>query len=243
MNKKEIAIVLAAMCALLVFAIFMQLKTIKDTTTVISQTMEDNELRDEVLRAKEKYETLYNDYEKQAKEIGDIRKTVAERDSSLAEKEAQVKKNNKLLGYTDVTGDGVVIVLADNSGIANDSTVIATDVSEYVLHYIDLIQVVNALKNAGAEAISINGQRIVSTTAIVCIGNVISINGEKVANPFEIKAIGDQEKLYGGVTMLGGYVGILEKYGLVKSIEKRKNIEIPKYIGTYTMKYMKEVEE
>ena len=68
------------------------------------------------------------------------------------------------------------------------------------------------------------------------------MNGEKVANPFEIKAIGDQEKLYGGITMLGGYVGILEKYGLVKSVEKEKNIQIPKYIGTYAMEYMEEVE-
>lgn len=241
MSNKENGIVLGIMCTLLVFGIFIQVKTIEDTTTVISQTMEDNELRDEVLRAKEKYENLYQEYDKQEKEIEEIRKQVAESDSSLSEKEQRVNENNKLLGYTDIKGNGVVIVLADNKGILNETSSIATDMSEYVLHYIDLIQVVNALKNAGAEAISINGQRIVSTTAIVCIGNVISINGEKVANPFEIKAIGDQEKLYGGITMLGGYIGILQKYGLVKSVEKQENIEIPKYIGTYTMKYMREI--
>lgn len=241
MNNKEISIVLGIMCAVLVFGIFMQVKTIKDTTTVISQTIEDDELRDEVLRSKEKYEQLYQQYENQQKEIEEIRKKVAENDSSLAEKEKTVNENNKLLGYTDIKGNGVVIVLSDNKGITNENSPVATDVSDYVLHYIDLIQVVNALKNAGAEAISINGQRIVSTTAIVCIGNVISINGEKVANPFEIKAIGDQEKIYGGVTMLGGYVGILQKYGLVKSVEKQENIEIPKYLGTYSMKYMSEV--
>lgn len=241
MNNKEIGIVLGIMCALLVFGIFMQVKTIEDTTTVISQTIEDNELRDEVLKAKEKYEVLYREYENQENEIEKIRKKVSESDSSLSEKEKRVNENNKLLGYTDIKGNGVIIVLADNRGILNDTSVMATDVSEYVLHYIDLIQVVNALKNAGAEHISINGQRIVSTTEIVCIGNVISINGEKVANPFEIKAIGNQEKLYGGVTMLGGYVGILQKYGLVKSIEKQENIEIPKYIGTYNMKYMRKV--
>lgn len=241
MNKKEISIVLGVMCALLVFGIFIQVKTIKDTTTVISQTIEDNELRDEVLKAKEEYENLYEEYERQAHELEEQRKKVAESDSSLSKREEKVKENNKLLGNTDVKGNGVVIVLADNHGISNELPLLATDVSEYVLHYIDLIQVVNALKNAGAEAISINGQRIVSTTAIVCIGNVISINGEKIANPFEIRAIGDQEKLYGGVTMLGGYVEILQKYGLVKSVEKRENIEIPKYIGTYTMEFMKGV--
>lgn len=241
MNKKEISIVLGVMCALLVFGVFIQVKTIEDTTTVISQTIEDNELRDEVLKAKEEYEKLYEEYENQAQELEEQRKKVVESDSSLAKREERVKGNNKLLGNTDVTGNGVVIVLADNHGISNELPLLATDVSEYVLHYIDLIQVVNSLKNAGAEAISINGQRIVSTTAIVCIGNVISINGEKVANPFEIRAIGDQEKLYGGVTMLGGYIEILQKYGLVQSVEKRENIEIPKYIGTYTMEFMKGV--
>ncbi len=241
MNNKEIGIVLGGMCALLVFGIFMQVKTIEDTTTVISQTIGDNELRDEVLKAKEKYEELYKAYEKQEKEIEDIRKKVTESDSSLAEKEQRLNENNKLLGYTTLKGNGVVVVLADNKGILNEKSITSTEVSEYVLHYNDLMQVVNALKNAGAEAISINGQRIVSTSAIVCIGNVISINGEKIANPFEIKAIGDQEKLYGGVTMLGGYVDILQRYGLVKSVDKKENIEIPKFMGTYSTKYMKEV--
>ncbi len=241
MNNKEIGIVLGGMCALLVFGIFMQVRTIEDTTTVISQTIGDNELRDEVLKAKEKYEELYKEYEKQEKGIEDIRKKVTESDSSLAEKEQRLNENNKLLGYTAIKGNGVVVVLADNKGIMNEKSITATEVSEYVLHYNDLMEVVNALKNAGAEAISINGQRIVSTSAIVCIGNVISINGEKVANPFEIKAIGDQEKLYGGVTMLGGYVDILQRYGLVKSVDKKENIEIPKFMGTYSTKYMKEV--
>lgn len=241
MNKEQIGLVLGIMCMLLVYGIFMQMKTIEDTTTVISQTIEDNELRDDVLRAKEKYEVLYEEYEKQALELEQIRKQAVESDSSLEAKEVKVNENNKILGNTDVVGKGVVIVLADNTGISNELGTTPTDVTDYVLHYIDLIQVVNALKNAGAEAISINGQRIVSTSAIVCIGNVISINGEKIANPFEIKAIGDPEKLYGGVTMLGGYVEILKKYGLVKSVDKRENIDIPKYIGTYSIEFMKEV--
>ena len=189
----------------------------------------------------EKYEDLYREYDNQEKEIEEIRKKVAESDSTLSQEEQMVNDNNKRLGYTDLKDKGIVIVLADNRGILNESSSVATDVSDYVLHYIDLIQVVNALKNAGAEAISINGQRIVSTTAIVCIGNVISINGEKIANPFEIRAIGNQEKLYGGVTMLGGYIGILQNYGLVKSIDKKEVVEIPKYTGTYDVKYMREI--
>ena len=64
----------------------------------------------------------------------------------MAEKEKTVNENNKLLGYTDIKGNGVVIVLSDNKGITNENSPVAADVSDYVLHYIDLIQVVNALK-------------------------------------------------------------------------------------------------
>ena len=53
-----------------------------------------------------------------------------------------------------------------------------------LVHYDDLLQVVNALNNAGAEAISINGQRVITTTAITCEGNVIKVNGEKISSIF-----------------------------------------------------------
>ena len=241
MNKKEISIVISVMCMLLTIGIFVQIKTIKNTQTVISQTIEDNGLRDEVLQAKEKYERLYEKYEKQQLEIKEIREKAIENDEALTKLDDKVEKNHKILGNSEVQGKGIEIILADSSGDGLESLVGTNDLSAYVIHYGDLLQVINALKNAGAEAVSINGQRVVSTTAIVCIGNVISVNGEKVANPFTINAIGDTERLYGAMTMLGGYIDILNKYGLVKSISKKDEVMMPKYTGTYTTEYMEVV--
>ena len=111
------------------------------------------------------------------------------------------------------------------------------DLSSYLVHYSDLIEVINSLKNAGAEAISVNEQRITKSTAISCIGNVIKINNEKVGVPFIINAIGSPEKLYGALTMLGGYIDKLKDEGVLVTVEKQNSITIPKYSGIYKFEY------
>ena len=98
----------------------------------------------------------------------------------------------------------------------------------------------NELKNAGAEAIEINGQRIVQTTAIVCDGNVVRINGEKLGSPFVIKAIGLPERLY-NVNRVGGYLEMLEDDGVSTEIKKSNDITISKYNGVITNEYMETV--
>ena len=96
---------------------------------------------------------------------------------------------------------------------------------------------VNDLCIAGAEAISINGERIVSTSAITCIGNVIKINDEKVGTPFEIQAIGSQERLYGALTMNGRYLEQLKARGLNVKVIRSDSVEVDKYNGIFKFDY------
>ena len=105
------------------------------------------------------------------------------------------------------------------------------NISDYLIHDKDLLTLVNELKNAGAEAISINDERIINTTSITCDGNVVLINGNKISSPFVIKAIGSQEAILGGIQRPGGYLEKLKEYGLVTSVEKQDNITIYKYNG------------
>ena len=102
--------------------------------------------------------------------------------------------------------------------------------SNYLVHDGNLVAIINELKVAGAEAISINGKRIVNSTSINCAGNVIQINGEKVGSPFVINAIGDKDLLYGELTKNGGTLYKLKKYGVLTSIKKEDSIEIEKEI-------------
>ena len=132
-------------------------------------------------------------------------------------------------------GKGIIITVTDGDG-SNSSTNWASD---YIVHDGDLYEIVNSLKNAGAEAISINGQRIVSKSSITCAGNVVLINGEKVGVPYEIKAIGLPSMLFGAVTMPNGYIDWMINDGVkvdIKPIEK-ETIVIPKYEGIYKLEY------
>ena len=94
---------------------------------------------------------------------------------------------------------------------------------------------VNELKNAGAEAISINDERIISTTSITCDGTVILINGNKISSPFTIKAIGSPALILGAIQRTGGLLEELYAYGLVSSVSQEENITIYKYSGVIYM--------
>ena len=237
MSKFKISLVLGIMCLALTYAIFVQINTVENTNTKISQNYEENNLRAEVLKFKEKYDNRSKQLEVLEKQLEDERKNATQNDEGLEENEIEIKKANKIIGLTEVKGPGVVVTLKD--GKVNQSNLYS--VSDLIVHDLDILNVINELKNAGAEAISINGQRIVSTTAISCEGNVININKVKVGAPFEIKAIGLPESL-AALERPGGYLELLKKYSIEASLEKSNEIVIPKYSGKLEMTYGKSLE-
>ena len=90
---------------------------------------------------------------------------------------------------------------------------------------------VNELRAAGAEAISINGQRIVANTAIRCVGPVTLINTSKVSPPFIIAAIGSQSDL-SQVDMRGGMLDSLRAWGMKVEMATKEILELPPYTGS-----------
>lgn len=231
MNKKIIAISLGIMCFVLIMGIAVQVRTVKNANKVAG-TEVNSELKTEVLRWKEKYEEVYEVLER-AEEILEEKREKATNNSNDSSKiQKELKTLNSLIGTIDVKGNGIVITVADNSNMTSQTVGVFDNISNYLIHDRDLLMLVNELKNAGAEAISINGERIINTTSITCDGNVILINGNKISSPFEIKAIGSQEALLGAIQRPGGYLEQqLQGYGLVTSIEKQENITIYKYSG------------
>ena len=206
MNKKIISLILGLMCVLLSYGIAVQIKTINGTESTISTNAKENELRDAVLKSKEKYDNLYSELE--------------DAENKLEAERTNATQNNT--GLTEL-----------NNWFADPNLLLTHDT--------DLIRVVNELKNAGAEAISINEQRLVTTSAIECDGNIIKVNGEKIGAPFTIKAIGLPEVLI-NVDRVGGYLDYLKdspRY-LKVSVEKmtdKKTITIPKYTGVMKFQY------
>ena len=242
MNKKyQIAFTIGIMCILLSAGIVIQLNTIKEATKIVGTSYAQASLKDEVLRWKEKSEAQYKVLEAVGKELEKTRQEATKENSRGTELEEELSKTNRLLGLTELTGSGVIVTLADNNEIKASEIEGDDNINYYLIHDVDIWSVINELYNAGAEAISVNGQRIVGTTAITCSGAVITINGVKMSSPFKINAIGNPETLY-GVARPGGYLENIATTGSIATIEKSNNIIVPKYTGTLTLKYMNSAE-
>lgn len=131
-------------------------------------------------------------------------------------------------GITELSGSGVEVTLKDStvSPKHNDNP------NLYIIHDEDILKVVNELKAAGAEAIAINGQRLVATSEIVCSGPVIRINKKPLVPPFVITALGSPETLEGALKMRGGVAEFLQFFGIQISVERLEHITIPAYSGS-----------
>ncbi len=235
MKNKSLGIALGIVCFVLGLALTLQIRTMTIENSVVSQTFADDELKDSLLQWKEKYEKAVANLDASSKELDEIRQSATTNASNAEEKNARLKTNNLLLGTTNVQGNGIVIELADGK-----STGMILDASNLLIHDGNLREIINELANAGAEAIEINGQRIVNSTYIMCAGNVILVNGEKISSPCTIKAIGQQERLLGAVGRAGGILQQLEMNDLSVNISKVSNIKINKFNGALTKKYMRD---
>ena len=236
-NKKKISLVLGIMCFALTAGICVQLKTVKNTSSTISQNYEENNLRAEVLKYKEKYDNLLKETEKVDSELQQEIEKATENNSELEEAKNQINEGNKIIGLTEANGPGVIITVADSD--IDPNTVLNS--SDLLVHDSDILKIVNELKNAGAEAISINEQRVILTTSIICGGNIININGERIGSPFEIKAIGSPEAL-ANLSRPGGWLSNLEDRGINVNLKKSNSINIPKYSGVLNFKYLSSVD-
>lgn len=234
-SKKMISFILGFMCLLLTYGIAIQVKTTNSTGTITSTNAKENQLRDAVLKAKEKYDNLYNELEELEEQLEAERANSTQNNSELTDLENSIKEGKKAAGLSEVTGAGLVITLDDNKKISANSYL--GDPNDLLVHYNDVIRTVNELKNAGAQAISVNDQRIITTTAIDCDGTVIKVNGEKIGTPIVIKAIGMQERLI-NVDRQNGYVMILRGAGIEVDVKKDDNITIPKYTGVIKFNYL-----
>lgn len=235
MSKKVQSLILGIMCFLLVIGIFVQIKTVNNNGTTVGTSQAESELRDQVLKMKERYEESYDKLQKTESELEKTRESVTSNNNELKDLEKEIKKASTLLGLTDVEGQGVSITVTD--AIVSSNVLNAEDL---IVHNTDILNIVNELKNAGAEAIEVNGQRIIGITSINCDGNIITVNGEKVTSPFTINAIGMPE-LLSTLNRAGGYLERLQQYNIKTTFNKANKMKINKYTGIMNFKYASSV--
>lgn len=221
---------------LLVMAICVQTNTIDAATKSVGTTLKDNsDLKDELLKRQGQYESLYKELESKQENLEKVRLSAATKNERDTKNETEIKNNQILLGLTDVSGQGFVIELDENREISSDEVL---NINGYLVHEEDLLYIVNELFNSGADAVSINDQRIASITDILCDGNIIRINGKMVGVPITIKAIGYPERMEYALTRPGGYLQAMADDGVKVVHWKSENITIPKFEGVYAYEYL-----
>lgn len=227
-GKITMVIIMSIVCFVLVMVMFMQFKIVNETDITSIENMRETELRTELANWKTKYEETNQKYEETKSKIEEYKQTKQSNEETGKVVDKELEQVNMSLGKTDLEGQGVEIIIreTDNEEVSK----ITAD---------DLIVIVNALRLSGAEAISINDERILNMTDIIDINeSYIKVNGQRVLAPYVIKAIGDQAYLESGLIGNGGYVDEMKKIGQDVSINKSNKVKINKYNGEIETKYI-----
>lgn len=188
------------------------------------------------------------DMEKQKRLVEEVRQQVNEYKALLAADQdvsREVKKQTEeelavykiASGDYDVKGPGVTVYIDDSKRALQEWET----PKDILVHDSDLLLVINDLNAAGAEAISVNGQRITDLSSISCSGYTVRINGQFFARPFKIQAIGDGSRMAAALVGPGGYGTILKEWGLIFKVTVEDDILISAYTEDHTYKYMKAV--
>ncbi len=152
--------------------------------------------------------------------------------SKLLNQELQAAKEFACL--TDVEGPGVVVTLRDSQKPVTEY------VQDQIIHDGDVLRVVNELWNAGANAISVNNNRVAPTTAIRCVGSTILVNNTPVASPIAVRAIGDPATLLGALNLPGGVLSEIRSTDpAMVQIDTVSEMTISAFTGSTQMKFSK----
>lgn len=201
-----------------------QLKSISNTEQVL-QGKREAQLTDDLVTLQREYNELKEKYDQSSSIVKEYQTNASSNDLLIKSMKEEIDELGVLAGTTNLSGEGIIVTLSDGQR------------SDALVHDSDVLTVVNELKAAGAEAISVNNQRIISTSAIRCVGPVIQVNYQKVAAPFEIKAIGNAQYLESALTIKNGVSDVLRELGVGINITRQDKVDIPKYEGSLSFKY------
>lgn len=160
----------------------------------------------------------------------------------VAELQQQVDALRGPAGFLPANGPGLTVVLTDAPKEAIDEANEPGGVSpdELVVHQQDIQAVVNALWAGGAEAMTIQGQRVISTTGIKCVGNTVVLHGVPYSPPYRIAAIGDPVELQVALNTsnyVAAYRTFVDTYGLGYEVRSSVALQFAPYSGSATLKY------
>ncbi|MBA2574618.1 MAG: DUF881 domain-containing protein [Nocardioidaceae bacterium] len=191
--------------------------------------------------------------------VGQQRERVEEMQSSLRQLQSDVEKlgtqvggakvddvNERLrqlevpAGFSPLSGTGLIVTLDD---APRDSELPeGINPNLFIVHQQDIQAVVNALWAGGADGISLQDQRIISTTGIKCVGNTVVLQGVPYAPPYRIRAVGDPEIMYDALSASPGVLSYrqyeAEPYNIGWSLRRSADLDLPAYSSSLDFSYV-----
>lgn len=217
-GKITMTVIIGIMCFILVYVMFMQFKVVSETDITSLTTKRESELREELSTWQSRYEDTANQLEQARTNLEEYKNKIDDTQASSELLDKELQQAELYLGKTDVEGAGIIINLSDGS-----SSIIAED----------LISLMNELKTAEAEAISVNGQRVTNLTEFADVDSYIVVNGTRLSSPYTIQVIGNQKYLESGITAKGGFSDDMTSNEKNISITEDNDIKILKYDGDF----------
>ena len=222
-------VTIGIICILLTSVMFLQFKSVQVIEASGVSQKRETELRTE-------YSTLKDKSNEMKQQLEEIQKTTKEYTDQSSDVQAtidllksDVEKARCDLGYTDVKGPGIILTISDGKDAANDK--------EQVVTYNDLIMAINELKYAGAEAISLNDERVVNNSFVANISEYMVMNDNRISGPYTIKVIGDSKDLESVINIKGGIKDYLESYNKQISYTVENEVYINKYNGNVEINF------
>jgi uncharacterized protein YlxW (UPF0749 family) len=222
---------------------------------LISLNISFKESSARVVLSAQQYQESLNSRSKLYKEISRLKEEYYENEEKLLKYKSgststskiiqeitdEMDRNNLVLGNTDVSGEGVNFTINDAS--MEFGNFIEDQFTKWlkIVHNTDIMVIINELRNAGAEAIAINGQRVLASSEVYCSGPFLRVNGVQLSAPFYINVIGNKEVIKNYMMGETGYLKALTYRGIQVHVQTSETVKIPAYVGNISYKHMSEV--
>lgn len=208
---------IALVCVVLGIMLAVQFRTTQDIRSSL-QFQRAEDLTQRLMQVEKDRNSLQD-------QVRDLRQAT---NADVASKELESIKIGA--GLVPLQGTGIIITLDDKKTAAPTGS---KNPDLYLIRDEDILKVLNELRASGAEAISINNERLVTSSEVRTAGPFLSVNNKNLAAPFEIKAIGNPETLENALRMRGGVIETLQFWGIQVAVKKQETVQIPAFQGAF----------
>ena len=185
-------------------------------------------LADLIVSQQRSIAALREDVERLRTDVAAQRAEQSSRSAAVGLRELKLAEVSRIGGLDAVAGPGLRVTL-DDSDLERPPE--GANVNDLVIHSQDVQAVVNALWRSGAEAISINGQRLIATSAVLCVGNTLLLNGTVHSPPYAVSAVGATRDRFDTDRLVRRLREASESFGVRVQVERVSSLSIPAYRG------------